>query len=211
MLLKEIETARGQMINYQMSKGIWNSKPLVLRLHPITYEKLKAECTKDVYRGVTGIDYCIGMRIKVDRRLNPYVIKVEDNDHDLVTMRVLDTWLSGGHHIPLDDDSLDAIRYCEEDIMKTNKTIDSMYPNLFSYGWLKPVTMLPKRYIVNKDACILFWDDKGKDKVVVKRCKEDSVDPIKAFLWAYFEKTSGLSKTKANKYLQNVEKSLNID
>ena len=201
MLLEEISRTREEMIKYQMGKGIWNVEPLVLRLHPITYEKLKADCTKDVYRGVTGIDYCMGMRIKIDRRLNPNIIRVEDNDNNIIQNRLLDRY-SGGHHRPLDDDSLDAIRYCEEDIEMAK---NNMYPSLFSYGWLKPVTILPKRYIVNKDACILFWDDNGKDKVVVKRCKDDSVDPIKAFLWAYFEKTSGLSKTKANRYLQKVE------
>ena len=67
---------------------------------------------------------------------------------------------------------------------------------------------LPDKYIVNKDAAILFWSN--NKKTVVKRCKEDKSDPIKAFLWAYFEEKSGLSRTKANKYLEEVLNSVEI-
>lgn len=68
---------------------------------------------------------------------------------------------------------------------------------------------LPERYIINKDATILFWSDGSK--TVVKRAKEDAHDIAKSFLWAYFQKHCGMSKTKANKYLakiveENVEK-----
>lgn len=87
------------------------------------------------------------------------------------------------------DDSVDAMRYYAEDIMNTKK-------------WCEKVSILPKRYIVNDNACILFWYD--GTKTVVKRAWDDQIDPAKAFLWAYFEKTSGLSKTKANKYLRGV-------
>ena len=58
---------------------------------------------------------------------------------------------------------------------------------------------LPKRYIINKGATILFWEDGSK--TVVKRGNEDEYDNVKGFLWAYFQKHSGLSKTQANKYL----------
>lgn len=61
---------------------------------------------------------------------------------------------------------------------------------------------LPKRYIANDGACILFWEDGSK--TVVKRSEDDSIDPVKGFLWAYFQKNSGMSKTKANKYLRAI-------
>lgn len=67
------------------------------------------------------------------------------------------------------------------------------------------IERLPRKYIVNADAAILFWDDGSK--TVVKRCEEDDVDVVKAFLWAYFEKNSGLSRNKANQYLKAVGKS----
>lgn len=59
-----------------------------------------------------------------------------------------------------------------------------------------------KRYIINKNATILFWSD--GDKTIVRRSKEDKYDKVKGFLWAYFQKTSGMSKTKANKYLSEL-------
>lgn len=78
----------------------------------------------------------------------------------------------------------------------------NLLTNLFSNGCLEKVERLPRKYIVNADAAILFWDDGSK--TVVKRCKEDDIDVVKAFLWAYFEKNSGLSRNKANKYLKAV-------
>lgn len=62
---------------------------------------------------------------------------------------------------------------------------------------------LPKRYIINKNATILFWKD--GTKTIVKRSKEDEYDKILGFLWAYFQKTSGLSKSKANDYLKRLK------
>ena len=61
---------------------------------------------------------------------------------------------------------------------------------------------LPKKYIINKGATILFWGD--GTKTVVKRAKDDEYNKIMGFLWAYFQKTSGLSRTKANEYLRGL-------
>lgn len=58
-------------------------------------------------------------------------------------------------------------------------------------------------YIINDGATILFWDD--GTKTIVKRTKEDKFDKRVAFLTAYFQKTSGLSRTKANKFLANLK------
>lgn len=58
---------------------------------------------------------------------------------------------------------------------------------------------LPERYIINKGATILFWSD--RTKTIVKKSKEDKHDKRLAFLTAYFQKHSGLSRNKANKYL----------
>lgn len=70
----------------------------------------------------------------------------------------------------------------------------------FKYG---AIENLPKKYIVNEGATVLFWTD--KDKTIVKRSSEDTFDPVKGFLWAYFQKTSGMSRTKANRYLKKVQ------
>lgn len=73
--------------------------------------------------------------------------------------------------------------------------------------------MLPKKIIVNYGAVILFWED--GTKTIVKRARGDRFDPVKGFLWAYFQKQSGLSKTKANKYLREIDNqqtvTINID
>lgn len=61
---------------------------------------------------------------------------------------------------------------------------------------------LPKKYIINKNRTILFWED--GTKTIVKRAPEDKYNKTLSFLWAYFQKTSGLSKTKANKYIQSL-------
>lgn len=79
-------------------------------------------------------------------------------------------------------------------------------PITLSTEWWLP--KMPKRYIVNKDAAILFWDD--DTKTVVKRAKDDELDVEKAFLWAYFQKCSGLSRTKANKYLKELKRDYEI-
>lgn len=84
-------------------------------------------------------------------------------------------------------DSLDAVRY---------------FTNAYVPKIDNPIN-LPTKYILNQDACILFWDD--GDKTVVKRAKDDEQDPVKGFLWAYFIKNSGLSRTKANKYLREID------
>lgn len=72
----------------------------------------------------------------------------------------------------------------------------------------RTIKQLPKRYIINDGATILFWNN--TDKTVVKRSSEDSFDPVKGFLWAYFQKTSGMSRTKANKYLRKIQEEYEI-
>ena len=62
---------------------------------------------------------------------------------------------------------------------------------------------LPKRYIINNSACILFW--KNGEKTVVKRCADDEFNPRLAFLTAFFQHYTNFSKSKANKYLANLK------
>lgn len=62
---------------------------------------------------------------------------------------------------------------------------------------------LPERYIINKEATILFW--KNGEKTIVKRATDDEFNPRLAFLTAFFQRYSGLSKNKANKYLASLQ------
>lgn len=64
------------------------------------------------------------------------------------------------------------------------------------------INKLPSRYIINKGATILFWED--GTKTIVKKSKDDKYDKRLGFLTAYFQKNCGMSKNKANKYLDSL-------
>ena len=68
----------------------------------------------------------------------------------------------------------------------------------------KEMKRLPEKYIINKGATILFWDDNEDEKTIVKLSDNDKYDKRLGFLTAYFQYNSGLSKTQANKYLDNL-------
>lgn len=81
----------------------------------------------------------------------------------------------------------------EEDIMRPD----------FIFNPFRINTELPNKYIINKGATILFWED--SDKTIVKRSKDDAYNKRLGFLTAYFQKHSGLTKNQANKYLANLQ------
>lgn len=83
---------------------------------------------------------------------------------------------------------ISTLKYCVVD----NKYIDE----------IENKKRIPTKYIINKNATILFWDN--GDKTIVKRAEDDEYNKILGFLWAYFQHTSGLSKTKANDYLRGL-------
>ncbi len=117
-----------------------------------------------------------GLKIKIDDYLPPFRFNIIDREED---------------NMAKNDDSLDAFTYSVK-----------CYGGL-SYGKSnKVLTPLPTKYIINDGATILFWSD--GTKTIVKRAEDDAHDIAKSFLWAYFQKHSGLSKTKANKYLAKV-------
>lgn len=65
---------------------------------------------------------------------------------------------------------------------------------------------IPERYIVNKNASILFW--KNGEKTIVKKCEDDDFNARLGFLTAFFQRHCGMSKNKANKYLANIEENI---
>lgn len=71
----------------------------------------------------------------------------------------------------------------------------------FFFDFIK--TTRVKKYIINKKATIIYFEDGSK--TVVKRKDGDEFNKQLAFLTAYFQHCSGMSKTKANKFLQNLE------
>lgn len=83
------------------------------------------------------------------------------------------------------------------------KTFYRLHPEDFKIVGAESIVEDLDHYIINDGATILFWDD--GTKTIVKRTKEDKFDKRVAFLTAYFQKTSGLSRTKANKFLANLK------
>lgn len=169
-------------------------RPTVAVMNVWTYQKLKALAGNSTYftnanrRPAT----VLGLDIMIDNNIMDDVIAVKDLMSDAQAIGCV------------------PAPKCKDITIEQSRGFSFEVDDVQPWGWTirggkVPNESLPVRYIVNDDACILFWDSKGKTKTVVKRCKDDNIDPIKAFLWAYFEKTSGMSKTKANKYLQKVE------
>ena len=148
-------------------------------MNEITLWELSNEMGMSMYCGVDTKPRFCNYELKIDNRIQPYMFEIREEE-DLM----LD-------YIRNDIDSLDAYRYAFEGKRGAGKSN-------------KVLTPLPTRYIVNDGAVILFWSD--GDKTIVKRAEDDNFDPVKGFLWAYFQKHSGLSKTKANKYLRNIDK-----
>ena len=86
--------------------------------------------------------------------------------------------------------------------------IDSMSvsfdTSLYTTTWYREEEKkLPNKVLINKNkkATTLLFDDEA---IVVKKSKDDKEDYEKAFLWGYFIKKSGLSKTKASKYIEKI-------
>ena len=62
---------------------------------------------------------------------------------------------------------------------------------------------MPKKYIINKGATVLIWDN--GEKTIVKRCEDDEFNKRLGFLTAFFQHYCGMSKNKANKFLAELE------
>jgi hypothetical protein len=112
-------------------------------------------------------------------------IEIDINDVTKIYENKIIPGFRGGK-IPLKGDSVDAMRY--------SFNVDPIH--------LPVNKKLPEKYIINKGATILFWKD--GTKTVVRRAKNDDYNKITGFLWAYFQKNSGLTKSQANKYLSEL-------
>lgn len=62
---------------------------------------------------------------------------------------------------------------------------------------------LPKKWVQNGPATILFWED--GTKTIVKCNQDDEFDGQKGYLMAYFEKWTGLSKHQIAKIMNEIE------
>lgn len=99
----------------------------------------------------------------------------------------------------------DAITISSKDssAVECRRTFYRLHPEDFKILGTESIVEDLDHYIINDGATILFWID--GTKTIVKRTKEDKFDKRVAFLTAYFQKNSGLSRTKANKFLANLK------
>ena len=100
-------------------------------------------------------------------------------------------------------------------IFLTTTTYPSKYISSMSFGRLvyeefTHDTKTPKEYYINekKKTVVLKWNDDSITKV--KATQDDKFDAKYGFLVAYFQKNCGMSKTKANKYLDCIEQEKEI-
>ena len=63
---------------------------------------------------------------------------------------------------------------------------------------------LPRKWVINGPATILFWED--GTKTIVKCNEKDEFDAQKGYLMAYFEKWTGLSKHQIAKIMDEIKK-----
>lgn len=63
--------------------------------------------------------------------------------------------------------------------------------------------MLPRKWVINGPATILFWND--GTKTIVKCNKDDEFDAQKGYLMAFFEKTTGMSKHQIAKLMDEIK------
>ena len=119
-------------------------------------------------------------------------------------------WLSGkkaSDFVPFEESDKICIdiedghlTYCEFDFYK-----DIEY-EIVNYKYLVKVEQEHlvniNRIVRNKKTTVVFWNDGSK--TIVKLGENQIDNQEMAILWAYFEKNSGLSKTKAHKVMEDL-------
>ena len=64
--------------------------------------------------------------------------------------------------------------------------------------------ILPRKWVINGPATILFWED--GTKTIVKCNQDDEFDAQKGYLMAFFEKITGMSKHQIAKLMDEIKK-----
>lgn len=124
----------------------------------------------------------LGLEIKIDNEMEYLTVMIKEREKMKKNSLTITTATYPSTYIPSIKFGLSNIQYHTHD------------------------TKLPKEYYINekKKTIVLKWDDDTITKV--KTSKDDKFDARYGFLVAYFQKNCGMSKTKANKYLDNLEK-----
>lgn len=104
-----------------------------------------------------------------------------------------------------EDDVLDAIRYCYNDVLTTRqyaKTL-SVTASLSQAQLRVNIPSMIDRVIFNNPATIIIWKDGSK--TIVKKSEDDQWDPEKGFCMAIIKKLYGHTSFM-KKYIETEEK-----
>jgi hypothetical protein len=137
---------------------------------------------------------CADFKRYEERNNKPYFFKWRDNNKNTGF---------------INNDMIDSLSYSLNNEMilglKNNSFVEKTKDEIAKYIAEKydKIHNLPRKVFFNdkKKATTLLY---GDEATVVKTCKGDKYDREKGFLMAFFQKQSGLSKTKAKKYLKKI-------
>lgn len=73
----------------------------------------------------------------------------------------------------------------------------------FTYSFIATMKIDIRKYIINKDATIIFWND--GTKTISKRHKDDEFDKELGFLFAYYYKKCGLSNASRKRVIESID------
>ena len=102
-----------------------------------------------------------------------------------------------------DDDVLDAMQYCYNDVLTTRQYAKTL-ATAFNQARLRiDIPSMIDRVIFNNPATIIIWKDGSK--TIVKKSKDDQWDPEKGFCMAIIKKLYGHTSFM-KKYIETEEK-----
>ena len=102
-----------------------------------------------------------------------------------------------------DDDVLDAMQYCYNDILTTRQYAKTL-ATAFNQAQLRiDIPSMIDRVIFNNPATIIIWKDGSK--TIVKKSEDDQWDPEKGFCMAIIKKLYGHTSFM-KKYIETEEK-----
>lgn len=139
--------------------------------------------------------YKIGTKVKVISTLEEstcnYSVRVND---DMSSMKCNTLTIKSFERDS--NRAVDGYRVLENEWFWTD---DMLIPLSYS----EPKSILEYKVTFNNPATIIHFED--GTKTVVKTTVGDKYNPILGFLYGYFEKTSGMSKTQCGKFFDNLE------
>ena len=102
------------------------------------------------------------------------------------------------------DNSIEGIHLIKKGEKGDMEFTYSCYPSIsFGFSTKLGTEKLPKKYIINCGAAVLFWSD--GDKTISKRDAADKFDKRMGFLLAYYYKKCGVSKAARKRILDCVK------